>query len=62
MPDLKPRGDLTWTKDGIALEPYIREARRGVALTIIRHEAVAASFFPNQARARTFDDTLGVGQ
>lgn len=60
--DLKPRGDLTWTKDGIALEPYIREARRGVALTTIRHEDVAASFFPNQARARAFDDTLGIGQ
>ncbi|MEM7064157.1 MAG: FAD-dependent oxidoreductase [Cyanobacteria bacterium P01_B01_bin.77] len=62
VPDLKPRGDLTWTKDGIALEPYIREARRGIALTTIRHEDVAASFFPNQARARTFDDTLGIGQ
>ncbi|MEM7796830.1 MAG: FAD-dependent oxidoreductase [Cyanobacteria bacterium P01_C01_bin.118] len=61
-PDLKPRGDLTWTKDGIALEPYIRESRRGIALTTIRHEDVAASFFPDQARARAFDDTVGIGQ
>ncbi|MGD1856136.1 MAG: FAD-dependent oxidoreductase [Leptolyngbyaceae cyanobacterium] len=60
--DLKPRGDLTWTNDGIALEPYIRESRRGIALTTVRHEDVAARFFPNQARARAFDDTLGVGQ
>lgn len=60
--DLKPRGDLTWTEDGIALEPYIREARRGIALTTIRHEDVAASFFPNQARARSFNDTVGIGQ
>ncbi|MEO1351798.1 MAG: FAD-dependent oxidoreductase [Cyanobacteria bacterium J06635_15] len=59
---LKPRGDLTWTQDGIALEPYIREARRGIALSTIRHEDVAESFFPNQARARTFHDTVGIGQ
>lgn len=62
VPDLKPRGDLTWTPDGIALEPYIREARRGVALTTIRHEDVAESFYPNTARARCFDDTVGIGQ
>ncbi|MGB3297085.1 MAG: FAD-dependent oxidoreductase [Phormidesmis sp.] len=62
IPDLKPRGDLTWSYDGIALEPYIREARRGIALTTIRHEDVAETFFPQQARARCFDDSLGVGQ
>lgn len=62
VPDLKPRGDLTWTQDGIALEPYVREARRGVALTTIRHEDVAQSFFPNKARARCFDDSVGIGQ
>lgn len=61
VPELTPRGDLTWTKDGIALEPYIREARRAIALTTIRHEDVAERFFPNQARARTFSDTLGIG-
>jgi hypothetical protein len=62
VPDLKPRGDLTWTTDGIALEPYIREARRGIALTTIRHEDVAERFFPNQARAHCFQDSLGIGQ
>jgi hypothetical protein len=60
--DLKPRGDLTWTRDGIALEPYVREARRGIALTTIRHEDVAETFFPHQARARCFDDSVGIGQ
>lgn len=60
--DLKPRGDLTWTSDGIALDPYIREARRGMALTTIRHEDVAETFFPDQARARCFDDSVGIGQ
>ncbi|HAC62206.1 MAG TPA: hypothetical protein DCF68_01395, partial [Cyanothece sp. UBA12306] len=60
--DLKPRGDLTWTDDGIALEPYIREARRGVALTTIRHEDVAQKFFGTAARARCFEDSVGIGQ
>jgi len=62
VPDLKPRGDLTWTADGIALEPYIREARRGIALITIRHEDVAESFFPKQVRARCFEDSVGIGQ
>jgi hypothetical protein len=60
--DLKPRGDLTWTADGIALAPYIREARRGIALTTIRHQDVAQKFFPNAVRARTFTDSVGIGQ
>ena len=60
--DLKPRGDLTWTDDGIALEPYIREARRGIALRTIRYEDVHPKFFPNQARMRCFEDSVGIGQ
>ncbi len=60
--DLKTRGDLTWTSDGISIEPYIREARRGIAITTIRHEDVAERFFPSQARARCFDDSVGIGQ
>jgi hypothetical protein len=62
MRDLKPRGDLTWTPDGIALEPYIREARRGVALITIRHEDVGEPFFPGEARAKCFSDSVGIGQ
>jgi len=60
--NLNPRPDMTWSSDGIALEPYIREARRGIATTTIRHEDVAERFFPNQARARSFEDSLGIGQ
>ncbi len=60
--NLNPRPDMTWSKDGIAIEPYIREARRGIATTTIRHEDVAERFFPDQARARCFDDSLGIGQ
>jgi hypothetical protein len=61
VPDLRGRGDLTWTADGIALEPYIREARRGIALTTIRHEDVGEMFFPEAARSRSFDDSVGIG-
>lgn len=60
--ELNPRPDMTWSHDGIALEPYVRESRRGIAATTIRHEDVAESFFPNQARARCFEDSLGIGQ
>lgn len=60
--NLEPRGDLTWTDDGIALEPYIREARRGVALTTVCHQNVAKSFFPGHARATSFEDSVGIGQ
>ncbi len=31
-------------------------------MTTIRHEDVAESFFPGQARARCFDDSVGIGQ
>lgn len=63
FPNLKPRGDLTWTPDGIALEPYIREARRGVALTTVIHNHVAKSFFPpSRARGHSFTDSVGIGQ
>jgi FAD dependent oxidoreductase/S-layer homology domain len=61
-PDLATRSDLTWTADGIALEPYIREARRGVALTTVRHEDVSTQFFPGSVRARSFNDSVGIGQ
>jgi hypothetical protein len=60
---LKPRGDLTWTSDGVALDPYIREARRGIAMTTIKHEDVSEAFFPPKtARARGFEDSIGIGQ
>ncbi len=32
-----------------------------MALTTVRHEDVAAKFFPQQVRAQTFDDSVGIG-
>ncbi|MGP1381949.1 MAG: FAD-dependent oxidoreductase [Thainema sp.] len=61
LAELQPRGDVMWSSDGVALDPYIREARRGQALTTIRHEDVAEAFFPNAARGTCFDDSVGIG-
>ncbi len=59
--ELKPRGDLTWTDNGIALEPYIREARRGIALTTIVYQDAAKQYYEDAARGRCFDDSVGIG-
>ena len=58
---LKPRQDITWTADGIALSPYVREARRGLALTTIKHQHIAKAFNRKQARSYCFPDSIGVG-
>ncbi|MBE7381215.1 MAG: FAD-dependent oxidoreductase [Leptolyngbya sp. SIO1E4] len=60
-PDLKLRADLALSDDGFAIAPYIREARRGVALKTIRHEEVAAQFF-DTPRATCFPDAVGIGE
>ena len=59
--DVSGNPEFAWTADGIALEPYIRESRRGIALATVRHEDVATKFFSNQSRARTFNDSIGIG-
>jgi hypothetical protein len=59
---LKPRGDQSFTSDGIALDPYIREARRGIAMQTIVHSDVAKAFYPDSVRARSFPDSVGIGQ
>ena len=58
---LKPRQDITWTPDGVALSPYVREARRGVALTTIKHEHIAKTCHRQQARSHCFGDSVGIG-
>ena len=58
---IKPRQDITWTPDGIALSPYVREARRGVALTTIKHDHIAKAFYLRQARSHCFADSIGIG-
>ncbi|NER82380.1 MAG: FAD-dependent oxidoreductase [Leptolyngbya sp. SIO1D8] len=59
-PNCQPRGDLTWSDDGLATVPYIREARRGIAMKTIRHEEIAAQFYKSP-RAACFSDSVGLG-
>lgn len=65
-PELKLRGDLFDTPDGLAPQPYIRESRRLKARkTVLEQEIVTAdsSGTPQQAgpRAAFFADSVGIG-
>jgi hypothetical protein len=59
-PELLLRTDVLGTKDGLSKYPYIRESRRIKAdETIVEHD-IAAATTPG-ARARIFDDSVGIG-
>lgn len=60
-PGLRPRGDLTGTSDGLALAPYIREARRIRAVTTITESQVSAHHRPGDTLAERYEDSVGVG-
>jgi FAD dependent oxidoreductase/S-layer homology domain len=60
-PDLKPRADLSGAAFGIAAQPYIREARRGIAQTTVGWGDITAATRPNDSRSKLFDDTVGIG-
>jgi FAD dependent oxidoreductase len=59
--ELALRTDVLGTTDGLSMYPYIREARRVHAKTTIIEQDIIASRKPG-ARARLFDDTVGIGQ
>lgn len=59
--ELSPASDITGTDDGVALEPYIREARRGVALETVVWQDAAKSENPGAKWGRVYNDTVGVG-
>jgi FAD dependent oxidoreductase/S-layer homology domain len=60
-PDLAARADLSGAAHGVAVAPYIREARRGVALTTVTWADITAALRPNDARARQYTDSVGIG-
>ena len=59
--ELTLRTDVLGTADGLSMYPYIREARRIHAQTTIIEQDIAASQNP-QARAKLYNDTVGIGQ
>ncbi len=59
--DLAGRADLSGAANGVAAAPYIREARRGRALTTVAWADITAALRLNDARARQFPDSVGIG-
>ncbi|MCU0513486.1 MAG: FAD-dependent oxidoreductase [Anaerolineae bacterium] len=59
-PELKLRPDVMGTADGLSQMPYIRESRRIRARTRIVEQDISTEFQAG-ARARHYDDSVGVG-
>ncbi len=59
-PELKLRPDIIGTADGVSMYPYIRESRRIVPRYTIVEEDIVSSSNP-LARARLFNDSVGIG-
>jgi hypothetical protein len=60
-PGLRLRGDITGTEDGLAMAPYIREARRIRAFRTITETDVSSAYRPGDTLAERYDDSVGVG-
>lgn len=59
-PNLKPRGDVLGTKDGFAMKPYIREARRIVPEFKILESHIGAKM-RDDGKSEVFFDSIGIG-
>jgi len=60
-PGLRLRGDVTGTRDGLAMRPYVRESRRIKAEFTVCEQHVAEAARPGATQAERFPDTVGVG-
>ncbi|MDP3509735.1 MAG: FAD-dependent oxidoreductase [Candidatus Melainabacteria bacterium] len=59
-PELKLVKNILGTADGLSMHPYIREARRLDAKIIVCEQDIVESC-NSSARARLFDDSVGIG-
>ncbi|HET8960117.1 FAD-dependent oxidoreductase [Nocardioides sp.] len=60
-PELQPCGSVVGTADGLALRPYVREARRIEAELTVLEQHVGVEARPGATGAEPFEDTVGVG-
>ena len=60
-PGLYLRPDITGTDDGFAKSPYIRESRRILAMRTVFEQDIAAYTHPDEDRAPSMPDSIGVG-
>ena len=60
-PGLRLRGDVAGTEDGLAMAPYIREARRLRAEYTIAEQDVSAALRPGEKLGERHEDSVGVG-
>ncbi|SEB09910.1 FAD-dependent oxidoreductase [Leifsonia sp. 21MFCrub1.1] len=60
-PELRPRGDVMGTPDGLAKEVYIRESRRIRALFTITEGHIGTEMRGALAGSALFPDTVGIG-
>lgn len=60
-PELRLRGDVLGTQDGLAKEPYIREARRIRPLFTVTEAHIGQQMRGAEAGSELFPDTVGIG-
>lgn len=59
-PELRPRGDLTGTPDGLAKLPYVRESRRIRAMFTLVEQHIGVTARAGQTGAERFADSVGI--
>ncbi len=59
-PELRPRGDLAGTPDGLAKMPYIRESRRIRAEFTLVEQHIGVDSRPGREAAEPFPDSVGI--
>lgn len=60
-PELKPRGDITGTSDGLAQTAYVRESRRIRALFTVTEKHIGRTMLGESGGPAIFDDSVGIG-